>query len=99
MTTISNDRHARLLVVRVYTRARRRVVTFNGKASKTKEIAEIMPHSQRHAQCEATLSGPVAEDAVLMSTTVSYKDEIDIDPITRALEGPREKLPVLQYWL
>lgn len=99
MTTISNDRRARLLAIRVYVRARRRLVAFHGKPSKTKEIAEIMPHSQRHAQFQAAVLGAVPQDGVHIRTTVTFKDEIDIDPVTRKLEGPREKLPVLEYRL
>jgi hypothetical protein len=35
----------------------------------------------------------------LVDTAVSYRDELDLDPLTQVFEGDRESLPLLEYFL
>lgn len=99
MTTISNGRDSSLLRVSVYIRSDRGLATFDGHRSRLRQIAQIPAHSQTHAQCNAAYSNVARATQLVMKTTVTFKDQIDLDPLTQTFEGGRERLPVLEYFL
>jgi hypothetical protein len=99
MVSVSNARDSRLLRVSVVVRASRRLATFDGETNKIRQIAQVMPHTQQHVQSRASYSGIRPGQKLLVDTAVSYRDELDLDPLTQVFEGDRESLPLLEYFL